>query len=159
MRENLPRERESGTEMAGWTRGACMHVCAQLGPTLCDPVAEAHQAPLSKEFSRQEHWSRLPFPKSEDLTHPGIEAASLASSALGRWILLPLYHLAMFPSYGKLTVPTSGNISKFVWRWAVAIGFFFPWSFDSIHINKMWRNVFRDFYKKIPFLKWSLKKK
>ena len=33
----------------------------QLCPTLCDPIV-AHQAPLSPGFSRQEHWSALPFP-------------------------------------------------------------------------------------------------
>ena len=26
------------------------------------PLTEAHQAPLSLGFSRQEHWSGLPFP-------------------------------------------------------------------------------------------------
>ena len=30
--------------------------------TLCDPIRAAHQAPLSPGFSRQEHWSGLPFP-------------------------------------------------------------------------------------------------
>ena len=33
----------------------------------------AHQAPLSIGFSRQEHWSGLPFPSPGDLTDPGIE--------------------------------------------------------------------------------------
>ena len=32
----------------------------------------AHQAPLSMEFSRQEYWSRLPFPTLGDLLDPGI---------------------------------------------------------------------------------------
>ena len=36
---------------------ACL--VAQLCPTLCDPTA--HEAPLSMEFSQQEHWSGLPF--------------------------------------------------------------------------------------------------
>ena len=30
--------------------------------TLCDPREAAHEAPLSLGFSRQEHWSGLPFP-------------------------------------------------------------------------------------------------
>ena len=30
--------------------------------TLCDPTTVAHQAPPSLGFSRQEHWSGLPFP-------------------------------------------------------------------------------------------------
>jgi len=36
----------------------------------------AHQAPLSMGFSRQEYWSGLPFPSSEDLPKPGIEPGS-----------------------------------------------------------------------------------
>ena len=36
---------------------------------------------LSMEFSRQEYWSRLPFPPPEDLFDPGIEPASPASPA------------------------------------------------------------------------------
>ena len=40
------------------------------------------QAPLSMGVSRQEHWGGLSFPPPEDLPDPGIEAASLASSAL-----------------------------------------------------------------------------
>ena len=32
----------------------------QSCPTLCNPIA--HQAPPSLGFSRQEHWSGLPFP-------------------------------------------------------------------------------------------------
>ena len=34
----------------------------QLCLTLCDPIDGNHQAPLSLGFSRQEHWSGLPFP-------------------------------------------------------------------------------------------------
>ena len=34
----------------------------QSCPTLCDPMTAAHQALLSLGFSRQEHWSGLPFP-------------------------------------------------------------------------------------------------
>ena len=36
----------------------------------------AHQAPLSMQFSRQEHWSRLPVPSSVDLPDPGIKVRS-----------------------------------------------------------------------------------
>ena len=34
----------------------------QSCPTLCDPTDSSHQAPPSLGFSRQEHWSELPFP-------------------------------------------------------------------------------------------------
>ena len=36
------------------------------------------QAPLSMGFSRQEYWSGLPFPSSEDLPDPGDEPCSPA---------------------------------------------------------------------------------
>ena len=34
----------------------------QSCPTLCDSIDGTHQAPPSLGFSRQEHWSGLPFP-------------------------------------------------------------------------------------------------
>ena len=46
------------------------------------PWTVAYQAPLSMEFSRQEHWSGLPFPSQEYLPDPGIEAVSLTSPSL-----------------------------------------------------------------------------
>ena len=42
------------------------------------PWTVAHQAPPSMEFSRQEHWSGLPFPSPGDLPNPGIELRSPA---------------------------------------------------------------------------------
>ena len=42
----------------------------------------ALQAPLSKRFSKQEHWSRLPCPPPGDLPDAGMEPVSLMSSAL-----------------------------------------------------------------------------
>ena len=59
--------------------GKCL--CAQLGLILCSPMDLDCQAPLSLEFSRQEYWSRLPFPPG-DRPNPGIEPMSLASPAL-----------------------------------------------------------------------------
>ena len=45
------------------------------------PWTVAHQAPLSKGFSRQEYWSRLPFPPPGDLPSPWIKPGSLALQA------------------------------------------------------------------------------
>ena len=45
------------------------------------PWTGAHQAPLSMEFSRQEYWSRLPFPSLGDCPDPGIEPAYPALQA------------------------------------------------------------------------------
>ena len=62
---------------------------AQPCLTICDPM-DSNQAPLSMEFSRQEHWSGLPCPSPGDLPDPGIEpespplqADSLPSEPLG----------------------------------------------------------------------------
>ena len=40
------------------------------------PWTVAYQALPSMGFSRQEYWSGLPFPSSEDLPDPGIEPMS-----------------------------------------------------------------------------------
>ena len=45
------------------------------------PWTVAYHAPPSMGFSRQEYWSGLPFPSSEDLPNPGIEPASPALQA------------------------------------------------------------------------------
>ena len=46
------------------------------------PGTVAHQAPLSMEFRKQEHWSGVPFPTPGDLPNPGIKLVFFASSAL-----------------------------------------------------------------------------
>ena len=46
---------------------------ARLCPTLKILWTVARQTPLSMGFSRQEYWSRLPFPSLGNLSHPGIE--------------------------------------------------------------------------------------
>ena len=53
--------------------------CAHLFVT---PWTAACQVPLSMGFSRQEHWSGLPWPPPGDLPDPGIEPTSLAYLAL-----------------------------------------------------------------------------
>ena len=37
---------------------------------------------VSMEFSRQEYWSRLPFPPAGDLPHPGVKPILLVLTAL-----------------------------------------------------------------------------
>ena len=49
-----------------WGKPKCNHAAAakllQSCSTLCNPTMAAHQALPSMGFSRQEHWSGLPFP-------------------------------------------------------------------------------------------------
>ena len=54
---------------------------AQSCPTLGTPRTVARQAPPSMGFSRQEHWSGLPFPPPGDLPDPGTEPGSPALQA------------------------------------------------------------------------------
>ena len=46
---------------------------AKLCMTLVTPWTVACEVPLSMGFSRQEYWSRLPFPSPGDRPNPGIE--------------------------------------------------------------------------------------
>ena len=47
-----------------------------------DPWTIACQAFLFVEFSREEYWSRVPFPTVSDLPDQGIKPVSLVSPAL-----------------------------------------------------------------------------
>ena len=53
--------------------GAKLCLVTQLCLSVCGPWTIACQAPLSMGFPRQEYWSGLPFPPSEDLPDPGIK--------------------------------------------------------------------------------------
>ena len=55
-------------------------VGTQSGLTV-PPWTVARQAPLSMGFSRQEHWSGVPFPSPGDLPDPGMEPRSPALRA------------------------------------------------------------------------------
>jgi len=59
----------------------CACVCAQWCLTLCDPMGYALPGASVMEFSRQEYWSRFPFPTPGDLPDRGIEHVSSALSA------------------------------------------------------------------------------
>ena len=48
----------------------------KLSLVFATPWTGAYQAPPSMGFSRQEHWSGLPFPSPEAFPHPGIEPRS-----------------------------------------------------------------------------------
>ena len=45
-----------------------------LSSSFVTPRSIEYQTPLSMEFSRQEYWSRQPFPSPGDLSNPGIKS-------------------------------------------------------------------------------------
>ena len=61
---------------------ACMLSCFSRVRLFATPWTVAHQAPLSRGFSRQDHWSGLPCPPPGDLPDPGIEPVSPVAPAL-----------------------------------------------------------------------------
>ena len=72
----------------------CVCVCvrvlvAQSRPLCVIPWTAARQAPLSVGFSRQEHWSCLPFPSPGVFPTQGV-STHLCVSCSGRWILYPV---------------------------------------------------------------------
>ena len=63
----------------GFTQAGLLCVLSPSHVRLCaTPSTKAHQASLSMGFSRQEHWSGLPFPSPGELSNPGIEPTSYA---------------------------------------------------------------------------------
>ena len=67
------------TIIIGFCDSVCVCVCVCVYWSLshvrlfATPCTVAHQVPLSMEFSRQEHWTGLPFPTPKDLPYPGVE--------------------------------------------------------------------------------------
>ena len=76
----------------------CILSCVSRVQLFATPWTVACQAPLSKGFSRQEYWSRLPCPSPGDPPDPGIKPKFLCLLQIGRWaffffFFLPLHHL------------------------------------------------------------------
>ena len=57
----------------------------QSCPTLCDPIDGSPQAPPSLGFSRQEHWSGLPFPSPMHASEKWKESRSVVSDSATPW--------------------------------------------------------------------------
>ena len=56
--------------------------CWVMSNSFAAPRTVARQASLSMGFSRQEYWSKLPFPSPGDLPYPGIKPMSPESPVL-----------------------------------------------------------------------------
>ena len=110
--EKLPRTQNFSAKIRKFVC-VCSVMSSQV--TLCDPMSCTPQSPLSMGFSRQEYWSRVPFPTPEDLPEPRIEPMSLASPALagGFFTILPPGKLKIRKDLGKfgllVTLPGRQN--------------------------------------------------
>ena len=106
----------------------------------------AHQAPLSMGFPRQEYWSRLPFPSSENHPYPGIgpmaPAWQMDSLPLSHWSLLKLMFIqSVMPSNHLIlhcpvlllpSIFTHISLRVFPNESVVCIRLLNYWSFSSI---------------------------
>ena len=85
---------------------SCSHVWLFVIPWIV-----ACQTPLSMRFSRQEYWSRLPFPFPGDLPNPGIKPRSPALQADS----LPLSHLGNSFIYIYINLRGRNNIYIYIY--------------------------------------------
>ena len=77
--------------------------CSFMPDSFATPQTGAHQAPLSMEFSGQEHWSRQPFLSPRDIPGPDIEPVSpaLQASSLPFELELDHFRVAEFQAKGR----------------------------------------------------------
>ena len=68
------------------------------------PWTVTYQAPLSKEFSRQEYWSGLPFLSPGDLPHPGLPHC--------RQMLYPLSHQGSPSSFYPVNIVSNFKLTQ-----------------------------------------------
>ena len=105
--------------VCGEGRGRCAQSLSHL-QLFVTPWTVACQLPLSKEFSTQEYWNRLPFPTPGDLSNPGIEPTSLGSPALAVQFssIQLLSHVQLFATpwtaahQASLSITNSQNLLK-----------------------------------------------
>ena len=78
------------------------------------PWTVSCQAPLSMGFSRQEYWSKLPFPPPGDLPDPGTEPMSLMSPALagGFFTTSATWEATIYESEVYVTMEKLLNLSE-----------------------------------------------
>ena len=129
-----------------------LHIKVKLKRQLFSPVLLSatpqtvdHHAPLSKGFSRQEHWSGLPFPSPEDLPDPGIKPRSpmMQADSLGSEPLGPILHIAVgiyrsqSPIHSSPTLPSGDHKGLF----SASVGLF-PFG-RYVHLHPFLDSTFR----------------
>ena len=67
------RKKSNTTEQLNWTEQVIYVLSRAVMSNSATPWTAVHQTPLSMGFSRQQYWSRLPFPPPGDLPDPGIK--------------------------------------------------------------------------------------
>ena len=126
---------------------------------LAAPWTLAYQAPLSIEFSRQEHWSGLPFPSPGDLPNPGIEPGSPTLRA----DTLPSEPPRNWPEYKPVNKVYSCNLSMYFYQslnftvFLMTVSLLTIWinivtelhsQFTELHSNSEWSQLLFEHHKR-----------
>ena len=101
----------------------------QSCPTVCDPMVAAHQAPPSLGFSRQEHWSGLPFLLQCIVAQ---KVKNLSACNVGDLVLIP--GLERYPGEGyhnPVYYSCLGNSIDIGACWAEVQGVGHDWATDT----------------------------
>ena len=86
-------------DRGAWWATVYSSVSCSVMSNSATPQTVAHQASLSLGFSRQEYWSRLPFPSAGDLPDLGVKPESPAlqvDSLLAEQAGQPINQLCQF---------------------------------------------------------------
>ena len=98
----------------------CVLSCVQPFVT---PWTVVQQAPQSKEFSRQDYWSGLPFPSPGDVPDPGIKPKSP---------VLQADSLTSEPSRSQHHQPSGLTGLESTCLWAAYHNFSHTWAFQNL---------------------------
>ena len=102
-------DKEAGIIAAAWKAANNVHIITSMIFMALSLWTVPHQAPLSMEISRQEHWSGMPFPSPGDLTNPGIKPMSLVSAALAGEFFTTVTPETLYDVYGCRLIIISVN--------------------------------------------------
>ena len=112
---------------SNWLLDICM--CAQWLSHVrlfATPCTVSRQTPLSMEFSRQEYWSRLPFPPPRDLSDAGIEPMTPVSALAGSFFTsepaekIPGHLPYRNETRALIITAQPGEDPAFIYRWLAA---------------------------------------
>ena len=127
--------------------GVCVCLYTQSCPTLWDSRGcVARPAPLPIKFSRQEYWSRLPFPIQGDIPDLGIEPPSLVSPALAEFFttahLASPYVACSKTGPGKWNVFLFSGWSELFWLfWVLCVNLRLSFSASTKTSARIWRGM------------------
>ena len=113
-----------------WCKDILLFSHSVMSDCFATPWTVAHQVSLSMKFSREECWSRLPFPPPGDLPDPGIKPMS-HFSRIGMWILYHWHHLGS-PQYSVPLFSVQTHL------WESFLSFLSP-SWNSPEVILLWQ--------------------